>query len=365
MESLKNDISNVIHDKLRLAYHIVKISKGIKEDISIFPECMKNELGNFSYDLSLDHLLLKETISLPSSLFRNKGCILSTYWNLRKKMNLLRERIKFIGFVDAYFTLSEYLKNLDKLPWTFSVYGNEKKKKLVGFWNPGILNSLKANKKPTLNSLKANKKTNMVIITGPNAGGKSTYVKTIFINSILSQTFGVVFAKKWNLPNVYSYMDTYFNVPDIEGKLSTFQAEMKRCYSFIKNLNEFKGNENSLIALDEVLTSTNFKEAISGASSILKNISSNFENVLCIVTTHYHCLSMLECDTIKNYCVRAEKKDGKIYYPFKMKRGVSKDHVALDLLEKEGFSEEILKCARNIYEKINLPDLRFLESVNS
>lgn len=359
---LKNNISNVIHDKLRIANQIIKSSNNIKNKILFFSEEQKRELCNFNYDFSLDDLLLKETISLPSSIFRNKGCIFSTFWKLRNKLSLLEDRIRFLGFIDAYYTISEYLKSLElnNLPWTFSKY--KRQRKLIEFWHPSILDK---GKTPILNSLGTNKKTNMVIITGPNAGGKSTYVKSIFVNCILSQTFGIALAKKFYLQNLYQYIDTYFNVPDIEGKVSTFQAEMKRCYEFIENLKTLKKSDHSLVALDEVLTSTNFKEAVSGASSILRYISKNYKKVLCIVTTHYHCLAGLECDTIENYCVTVKKRNGNIFYPFKMKKGISNDHVALDLLEKEGFSKEIIKSARETYEKIQLPSLRFLNLLKS
>ena len=62
-----------------------------------------------------------------------------------------------------------------------------------------------------------------------------------------------------------------------------------------------------------------------------------------------------------NYCLEVKRDiDGKIAgYSYKVKKGVSKEHVALDLLEKEGFSHDIITIARNTYNNIVIPDVRF------
>ena len=169
------------------------------------------------------------------------------------------------------------------------------------------------------------------------------------------------------MPNPLRYIDTYFNVPDVEGKTSTFQAEMKRCFKFVTTLETIKktyGKCCALVALDEIFTSTNYKEGISGAYAIIKYISDNFPNVLSLVTTHYHCLSELQNlsnNKIMNYCLKVKRDtNGKISgYSYKVKKGVSTEHVALDLLEKEGFSHDIISIARNTYNNIVIPDVRF------
>ena len=364
MSMLTNKITNILHDKLRLAAHIVKITSEMKTMMIAFPENIKKLLNIPECNPHTEILLLRNTILLPSSIFRNKGCILSAYWKVKSLLNDLAERIRFIGYVDSFYALTTYLNSLKdhKLPWTFAKFGEEKRKQ-VEFWHPSILSN---NKKPVPNSLKAKKKTNTLIITGPNAAGKSTYVKTIFINSLLAQTLGIAFAKTWNVPKPYLYIDTYFNVPDVEGKTSTFQAEMKRCFKFVSTLENLKKNTScqALVALDEIFTSTNYKEGIAGAYSIIKYISENFPDVLCLVTTHYHSLAELQDSSnkkIMNYCLDVKRDtEGKLIgNSFKVKKGVSKDHVALDLLELEGFSNKIIDIARNTYNNISEPSVRF------
>ena len=367
MSMLTNKITNILHDKLRLAADIVKITNEMKTLMLSFPNKIKTLLNIPKCNPNTEILLLRDTILQPSSIFRNKGCILSTYWKIKGLLNDLAERIRFIGYVDCFFSLIIYLNNLKqhKLPWTFVKFDVPKRKQ-IKFWHPSILSN---NKKPVPNSLNSKKKTNTLIITGPNAAGKSTYVKTIFINSLLAQTLGIAFAKKWEVPKPYMYIDTYFNVPDVEGKTSTFQAEMKRCFNFVSTLENLKKNKScqALVALDEIFTSTNYKEGISGSYSIIKYISDNFPDVLCLVTTHYHSLANLQDGSnskIINYCLDIKRdKNGKLIgNSFKVKKGVSKEHVALDLLELEGFSNKIIEMARYTYNNISEPSVRFFSN---
>ena len=151
-------------------------------------------------------------------------------------------------------------------------------------------------------------------------------------------------------------------LPDIEGKASTFQAEMRRCHTFIEKMKTLDSEYQSLVALDEVFTSTNYKEGIAGAYSILKYISNTFTNVCCLVTTHYHSLGVLEKDTKKkvmNYCVEITRdSEGKLLEnTYKVHKGISEEHIALDLLEMEGFSKDIISIARDKYKTIQTPNL--------
>ena len=351
---LTNNITNILHGKLQVASKIINTSRNIKNKILLFPKNIKKILCIPECKSSTEVLLLKDTILNKKSFFNNKGCILSTFYKVKDVLDDIGERVKFIGLIDGYYGIVKYLKTLKKLPWTFARFN--KKRNYKKFWHPLILSS---GNKPVPNSLKTKREVNTLLITGPNAAGKSTYVKTIFINSLLAQTFGIALAKKWESPRPYSYIDTYFNVPDVEGKASTFQAEMKRCYSFIKTLDKLKEKNKdmtALIALDEIFTSTNYKEGVAGSYSIIKYISDNYPNILSLITTHYHCLTELgKNKRIKNYCLDIKRdKNGKIINSYKIKKGVSKEHVAIDLLEKEGFTHDIISLARESYNNIKL-----------
>jgi energy-coupling factor transporter ATP-binding protein EcfA2 len=365
--ALTNRVTNIIHQKLQVAANAVKASRDILQLSSYYPQNIKDLLAISECDLETEVLLMRDTIFAKPSLFRNKGCILSTFWKIKKYLPDLAKRSRFLGYIDAFYSIAYYLRKAEKagLYWTYSLFG-EKKRVVKKFWHP-ILWKEDKKQKPTPNSINLKKKVRALMLTGPNAAGKSTLVRTLLVNSLFSQTLGVALAKEWKMPNTFFFIDTYLNVPDVEGHSSLFQAEMFRCMEFLQALetmkNYSKGTSScrAIIALDEVFSSTNYKEGFSAAYAVIEYLANHFPDLFCLITTHFHGLTTLEKDTkgkIKNYCLQVNRdKDGKILdYPFKVKRGVSKEHVALDLLEKNGFSHSILNTARRIYNSIEQPD---------
>ena len=81
------------------------------------------------------------------------------------------------------------------------------------------------NNKPIKNTVKLQKN---MIITGPNASGKTTILKSTLINIIFTQQFGCGFYDSGKL-KPYKYIHCYLNIPDTSGRDSLFQAEARRC----------------------------------------------------------------------------------------------------------------------------------------
>ena len=80
-----------------------------------------------------------------------------------------------------------------------------------------------------------NKKARVLFIAGCSGSGKSTYIKMLMCNIILAQTIGYVPAKSFIL-TPFTHLHSYLNIPDVNGKESLFQAEMKRCSQLIDKL---------------------------------------------------------------------------------------------------------------------------------
>lgn len=191
------------------------------------------------------------------------------------------------------------------------------------------------------------------IITGPNAGGKSTLIKTVCLNVLLSQTVTLSASEHTKMTPFY-FINTQINIPDCKGIESLFEAEMNRCLytlSVIKN----NPNKKCLIVMDEIFNSTNLVEAIAGAYSILQKLN-DFDNVMTIITTHFVYLTKLrkhtsfKCHKMNVICSHPD--EGKIVFPYILSKGVSKQYVALELLKERGFDECILNNALQIKQKI-------------
>lgn len=191
------------------------------------------------------------------------------------------------------------------------------------------------------NHIKNNCLLNKNIITGPNASGKTTYLKTTALNVIFSQQYGVGFYKQCSI-NPYEHIHSYLNIPDTSGRDSLFQAESRRCKEIIDNINENK-NERHFTIFDELFSGTNPTEASKSAYAFLLYLN-KFENVDFILTTHYvNICKKLEKNTdIKNYKMDVELNDNKIKYTYKIKKGISKVKGAILILEEMNYPCEII-----------------------
>lgn len=184
-----------------------------------------------------------------------------------------------------------------------------------------------------------------IIITGVNASGKTTQLKTTMINVILSQQFGCGFYKKCRLVP-YTHIHSYLNIPDTSGRDSLFQAESRRCKEIIDIIGETDvATTRHLCIFDELYSGTNADEAKKAAFAFLKYISS-FSNVNFILTTHYTelCHEFISDTRIQNYKMLVTRNDehGELNYLYKMRRGICKMKGGIDILKQMNYPAEIL-----------------------
>lgn len=197
------------------------------------------------------------------------------------------------------------------------------------------------------------KENNNLIITGPNAGGKSTFIKSLIVCTVLAQTCAIACCDACKFTPFY-HINSQINIPDSKGYESLFEAEMYRCKHNLDELKDRKQNEFTLVSMDEIFNSTNPVEGIAGAYSIAKKIS-EYSNCLLVFTTHYLYLTKLEKNTGRfvNYKMNIERlPDKTLVYPYILSRGISKQYIALELLEKNGFDTDIIDEAVAIKEHL-------------
>lgn len=293
-------------------------------------------IGNIVFSRDVTRKYSNLIFDFDNHMFNNKGYLLKLFTQFEQDKNDFIKRIQFLGKVDAYVSILEWN--------TFCYTSFSNTWECKGVYHPIL-------KKPVKNDFSFRE--NIILITGSNASGKSTFVRTILLNILLSQTLGIACATSFTLDRIYDYMDTYMNIPDIEGKESLFEAEMYRCKDIMKRVETYK---NSFIILDEIFSSTNYKEGISASYAILEYLSRKKLHLM--LTTHYYPLTQLKHKNIKCYYFSAIVNDI-IKYDYKLKEGSSEQHVALDILKRNGFHQEIIDLALNIYKKIKIPQIAF------
>ena len=181
-----------------------------------------------------------------------------------------------------------------------------------------------------------------MIISGPNASGKTTTLKTVLINIILSQQIGFGCFQSLKLCP-YDNIHCYLNIPDTSGRDSLFQAEARRCKEILDSLN-VNNEESHFCIFDELYSGTNPEEAVVSAFAFMDYIVKN-ENVTCLLTTHYTklCKKLSKNKNIKNYNMKTLKKNDNFEYIYLLEEGISKIKGGLKVLHDMNYPKEILE----------------------
>ena len=184
-------------------------------------------------------------------------------------------------------------------------------------------------------------KKNMVL-TGPNASGKTTTLKTALINILSSQQFGCGCFEEL-LFKPYDNIHCYLNIPDTSGRDSLFQAEARRCKEIIDCIKE-KDNETHFCIFDELYSGTNPDEAIISASAFMSYIV-KYDFVTCLLTTHYIklCKKLNKNEKIKNYNMKTLDNNNNLTYTYKIVKGISKIKGGVRVLSDMNYPKEILE----------------------
>jgi energy-coupling factor transporter ATP-binding protein EcfA2 len=357
---LSHKITGVLHRKIAALSNIVRATQQLQY-------ILKNGSGKAflpfidfpAFEDPVYQKLAQSCFFRKYTLFTNKGKVLATYKQLDSVLPSVVKCASIIGKVDMFVSILDYLEEIEqtkKLDWCYLEKG--KKHVYRNFWNPVLRHPDK--QQPVVNSLPLKNKNHVVLLTGPNAAGKSTFIRTVMLNTILSQSLGIAMAKKWHVKEPFYFLDTYINVPDVEGHASLFEAEMYRCLECLQKAEEYK-DKHCMLIMDEVFSSTNYREGFSAAYAVIQQMATKFPHLLGLVTTHFHGLTDLEGRThgrTRNYCLGIKRVNGEIVYPFKVRKGVCEDHIALELLKKSGFAHSILDVAQEIYQKIDDPRLQ-------
>lgn len=190
---------------------------------------------------------------------------------------------------------------------------------------------------PVSNSIKADKH---ILITGSNASGKSTFLKTVAINAVLAQTIFTSTAKEYRAPmyRVYSSMSLR---DDLSSNCSYYIVEIKSLKRILDAVEKQDDIDKRpvLCFVDEVLRGTNTVERIAASSEILKSL--RHKNVLCFAATHDIELTAILEKFYDNYHFQEEVTDDDVKFNYKLFKGPATTRNAIKLLKIMGYDRQI------------------------
>lgn len=196
------------------------------------------------------------------------------------------------------------------------------------------------------NDIVMDRTTNILLITGPNMAGKSTYMRQFAITVIMAQIGCFVPCREATLP-IFDKIFTRIGASDdlVSGE-STFMVEMKEANNAIQ-----EATENSLILFDELGRGTATYDGISLAQAILEYIHDKIK-AKTIFSTHYHELTTLEKDlkNLKNIHVSAIEEHGKVTFLHKVKMGSVDKSYGIHVASLAKLPDSLIKRADEILD---------------
>lgn len=184
------------------------------------------------------------------------------------------------------------------------------------------------------------------IITGPNMGGKSTYLRQVALICILAQCGSLVPAQFANLPlldRVFTRIGSGDNLA--QGK-STFLIEMEEAATICT-----QATRNSFVILDEVGRGTSTFDGIALAQAIVEHIAYKIQ-ARCLFATHYYELTTLSGNGIATYHMACKKTDHAILFLYTIIKGVARGSFGLDVARLAALPDDIVVRAREILQQL-------------
>ena len=249
---------------------------------------------------------------------------------LAKKENAVSGLFSFVGEIDSAISIAS-LRAGSRQTCVPDLVTTRKEIEAKGLYHPLIKNCVK-------NDIHIHDKS--VLITGSNMSGKTTFLRTVIINSILAQSIYTCFGDVFKSPLVKQFSSIRIDDNLFQGR-SYFLEEVNTIGSFIE---QSEADQQNLFVVDEVFKGTNSIERVALAKAVLSYL--NRGNNIVLVSTHDLELSAMLKDSYSLYHFTETIENGALHFDHVLKPGPLKTTNAITLLEFANFPAEIISEAR-------------------
>jgi len=331
-------IVNLFQSKLENIREILSLNSIIRKN-----DNFSNFLGKQVYPNCFMRIENDGIYNKVYSILSNKGKILRDYYEFIESKDDFLKILNNIGVIDCYFGIAKLIKEKSYFNIPKIVESKSPSLELEGIWHPAIPKD-----KNVKNNISFTENKRNYLLTGPNAAGKSTFIKSVFLNIYLAQTFGICNSEKMEF-TPFCYLLTGIRNKDSQGSESLFEAEVNKIRDYLNHIRSSGQSGFTFSILDEIFTSTNYEEGFSASCGLCETIG-KMKNSLHIVATHYTKLYKMEKRKglgFKNIKFSVDLKNDKIEFPYKLEKGYSKQFIALKLIkDKDCDNEFLINCIK-------------------
>lgn len=266
---------------------------------------------------------------------------------IEKEIPRLKQSARIIGNLDALSTLALIALENDYVKPSINEEGIIDIKE----GRHPVVEKVIGNGEFVSNDTNLNTKDNrLLLITGPNMAGKSTYMRQVALITLMAQIGSFVPAKEANISVCDKIFTRIGASDDLAGGKSTFMVEMWEVSNILKN-----ATSKSLVLLDEVGRGTSTYDGLSIAWSVIEYISNN-KNLKCktLFATHYHELTKLEgnIEGVKNYSVAVSEVDDNIIFLRKIIEGGADQSYGIEVAKLAGLPKDVINRAKEILSSL-------------
>ncbi|MDO5813366.1 MAG: DNA mismatch repair protein MutS [Bacillota bacterium] len=346
-EREKTGIKNLKVGYNRVFGYYIEVTKGSLDQVKDeFEYTRKQSLSNAERFITPELKDMESKILSAQDKIEKLEYVLFTQIRneIKKEVHLIQDVAKIIAQVDVYQSLAMLASENS---YVRPVFNNNKTLEITE-GRHGVIEKVMGHGQYVPNDVNIDENNPVVLITGPNMGGKSTYMREVALIIIMAQIGSFVPAKYANL-TIFDQIFTRIGASDdlISGQ-STFMVEMLEANNALRY-----ANENSLILFDEIGRGTATFDGMAIAQAMIEYIAKNI-HCMTLFSTHYHELTFLEDKGlgIQNVHASARVDNDHLVFEYLIKKGRSNKSYGVNVAKLAKLPDEVIQRANRVLETL-------------
>ena len=273
------------------------------------------------------------------------------FYLIKKEVHLIQDVAKIIAQIDVYQSLAMLASENS---YVRPIFNNNKTLEITE-GRHGVIEKVMGHGQYVPNDVSIDEKNPVVLITGPNMGGKSTYMRQTALIVLMAQIGSFVPASSAEIGVVDRIFTRVGASDDLASGQSTFMVEMTEVANILRN-----ATKESLIILDEIGRGTSTFDGLSIAWAVIEHIANTkLLGAKTLFATHYHELTELEgkLASVDNYCIAVKEQGEDIVFLRKIVKGGADRSYGIQVAKLAGVPETVLRRARELVEQLSDNDI--------